>query len=936
MELSLQSKINYKSLHNRRENLIKKEMLHMQDSIDYNEFKRLHERYASDLEEADFAKYFLDINWRCWYKMKTGSSLSTNILSHEYYDYKEFIFIRERIEDEYNFERIFKISGNNLKILYEKYGQQYSFEEFGEKVLGIKPSRVVALKYKTNSKSVMLTQGVYSKEKDFEELRKKIFTEQKELIEQSYILSGWQVEDLHQIYGGRFSLSIFAENVLGIKERVALDAVKNKGTITEAFREEIVNFSTVKEIQERLVNEEKLHIGSQITKEQFERLYEKYKCFGISKEQFGIHILGLSSDSMNHFKNKKSVFMNYPINPWKIENLREKVIALEKLHIGDNITLEKFEELYEKYAGILSREIFAEEILDVSYEALKQLVHKNEKTSILGKIEISKSYIEDLRERIIKENNLEYNQLMNLSDMRKLYEKYESIFPEIFFYVSVLGVSKNSLVFRGTVKEAYILSDYKEDLKAIREAVIFENKLHCFDRINYIKLKKLHQKYAPKTREHIFAKEVLDIDQSVFDRIKLSPKNNAKILLDEPLPSTEEIKRLKDLVINKENLHRKDKIDYKKFRKLYLKYGRIMPEDMFAKEVLDITAKILSRIKLKKNENLKTQILLHTYMDKDQIEELKQALVYENLVYPNIEITLAEFENLYKKYEHILSPAEFAKQVLEMDAADFNSLVNKKEKTRKIFKTSTKDLNRTFSNEEKEKLKEYLNNGKTNREIAKLLWHPLQTVKYNIENLIQEGSVTKESIQRILVQRLYFQGNSKNAIIKETGLGLEEINAIIKDAKDKSKDKKKQQKNEKRSEQQNRVETLSYSKLRLRAIKVLDEYIENKANCQIIQRYIESSARQFISGEFKKSDIDLLGEAIEFLQSGEKEISLFARICVSFNEYEKANRFILGNLDNENVTKEGKRKLLEIRSKVQELLRNQAALKMVNERKKEL
>ena len=62
------------------------------------------------------------------------------------------------------------------------------------------------------------------------------------------------------------------------------------------------------------------------------------------------------------------------------------------------------------------------------------------------------------------ENGLEYNQLMNLSNMKKIYEKYESIFPEIYFYVSILGVSKNSLVFRGIVKEAYILSDCQEKM----------------------------------------------------------------------------------------------------------------------------------------------------------------------------------------------------------------------------------------------------------------------------------------------------------------------------------------------------------------------------------------------------------------------------------------------------------------------------------------
>ena len=77
--------------------------------------------------------------------------------------------------------------------------------------------------------------------------------------------------------------------------------------------------------------------------------------------------------------------------------IREGVIKSEGLHIKDEMTYEQFQRLYEKYAGKLSEEMFAEEILDISRVGFKNLKKgKSPNSIILGDIDIS----EEIKEKV--------------------------------------------------------------------------------------------------------------------------------------------------------------------------------------------------------------------------------------------------------------------------------------------------------------------------------------------------------------------------------------------------------------------------------------------------------------------------------------------------------------------------------------------------------
>ena len=78
-----------------------------------------------------------------------------------------------------------------------------------------------------------------------------------------------------------------------------------------------------------------------------------------------------------------------------------------------------------------------------------------------------------------------------------------------------------------------------------------------------------------------------------------------------------------------------------------------------------------------------------------------------------------------------------------------------------------------------------------------------------------------------------------------------------------------------------------------------------------IKQYIELSKANFEIKSFPNEELDVLGEAIEFIQGGIDEITLFVKICISFSEYKRANRFISENIYNDGITKEDIEKSME-------------------------
>lgn len=699
MEISLQSKINYKSVYKQREKMIEEERLHIKDEIEYARFVELHKKHAPEISEEDFARYFLDIDYTSYYRLQSGIRKTSIILEREFYVEEEFDEIEKQIIEEYGLQPNSSINYEKLIEIWNKYGERFPLKMFAEEVLQINAKRVDDMNFKRNSEAIIL---------------------------------------------------------------------KTKPEITR---------TQVRNLREKVAREAKLHMGESISIERFHELYNEYRIDGLDEKNFALKILGIQTDTYNRFikgkKAKIAVFSSYPINPDDICSFREKIINTENLRIG-TITVDRFWELYEKYGGILTAEVFVESILDNSIDTVKGAKRRKHDISILGKIEFPEEYLAKIREQVVIENQLKYNQLMSLEQMREIYRKMADkdkgcfLMGEKTFINKILGVATYNYqqLTSGATHRSYILADSEEvDLKDIRRRVIRENNLHYDDVLDYTEFHRLHEKYAPTVREYVFALQILDIDQRALDNIRhYKGTRNTHILLGEPLPTNDEIDEIKERVLREYGLKRNDKVNYKLFREMYTKYAGVMPEDMFAERVLDISAEELR--KMKHDELYRTKILLRTFLTPDQMKEARR--------------------------------------------------------------------------EAKEK----------------------------------EKQEKKERKTRI----------------------AEEKALLAKEKKVK---------------------------------KVLERWIINEGNIEIIKKYIAACKDCQEKGIFPRESLTILKEAIEFIQGGVWEITIFCKICISMAENRRAYDFISDNIGNEGIRIEDKEKLRKLQKEIKYTIKKEQALEML-------
>lgn len=501
----------------------------------------------------------------------------------------------------------------------------------------------------------------------------------------------------------------------------------------------------------------------------------------------------------------------------------------------------------------------------------------------MNKIELPEEYIEELQEKIRKENNLQYNELKSLNKMREFYTNYGGILSEKQFICLILGVPSYNYyqLTGGTTKESYIFANNaEENYEIIRRKVITENNLHYDDEINYKKLKKLHQKYAPKMREYIFADKILDINQGNLDNIRNDKKHKTHILLSEPLPKEDELLELKEKIIKKYKLHRRDDINYEKFRRFYNKFGGVMPEDMFAESILDLKKTSLKKIKYNLNEH--TKILLRTYMSREKIKEFKQKVRISNAIYPGKAITYEEFEELYNAYNHTLTKTEFSNIILRIH-------------TEKLRKLREKEVPEVCVGIERCK-------------------NDKEGLSLEIMNNIEKCVKSELNIEQIAAA-LFIPLDVAENYWKETAMRRKIPLKSLKKKRKKITD----------------FENLTFQTLEDKIRSILDGYVYNPKNVKIVQEYIKRCMNEFEKGRLQEDKLDILEESIAFSQSGTKSLEFFTKLCIKFQKYERAHRVINDNIDNEPVTKEERLVLRKLQTYLKHAMDRSKAVELLLE-----
>lgn len=712
MEISLQKTTNYQTTNLLRKRMIREEKLHIEDSIDYEKFQYLYKKYAPELEEREFAKYFLDIDFSAWYKLQSKERKNAVILKREYYIDEEFDEIENIMKEDCNLYSISSINYDTLTFLWNTYGDRFSLKMFAEEIFGLSDKRV---------------------------------------------------DDLNSNRNSSASINIDRKNL-------------------EFTRCEI------RELREKIIEDYNLHIESTLTLEEFNKIYNECNLYGLDEVTFGTKIFKIRQDTCRRFiKGKRPkiiIFSSYPVSSTSIIELREKVILLEKLKMK-KINPDEFWKLYDKYGGILTSSLFAEEILDTTLDLVRASKRKKHEISILGKIEITDENIENLRNKVIFKFNLKYHQLMTIREMRVIYNSMQSedlsyyIMSERDFIIKILGVPSYNYnqLDGGLTYESYILTDRADiDFIAIRKKVISENNLHYDDTIGYKKFHKLHQKYAKTVREHVFASKVLDICQQSLDNLRQC-KYNVHILLDEPLPTLKELIKLKEEVVNKYKIHRGDKLDYKKFKRMYNKYGGVMPEDMFSEYILDVSH--TSLLKIKRGEMQNTTLLIKTFMSPEEIENLRKQILLENNLVPGSEISVKNFNKLYNKYNHTLPKLFFARRVLGM--IEVTKQILDDEESNIVLKIPIKksSISRELLEDDIELLKQYLIEDVKLNEIAITLDVPPSWITKKCDELYEKNIISFDEVKHKKILRLYSLGNSPAKISQKLNIDVEDVKKLI-------------------------------------------------------------------------------------------------------------------------------------------------------------
>lgn len=834
MELSLQSRKDYKAMRNIRRTLIIKEKLHINDKIEYETFLILYKKYGGGLDEKSFAKYVLDIPYQKHYYLQCGKTKSTPILLREYVSIKELEKIQDEVKKVIYDLKLMQVDYNTLEMLYKRYGGRLSITMFGEEILGITPHTVECIKSDRNK-----------------------------------------------------SANLFSV--------INMDKIK------------------IRKKQNEIISAERLHIGDTITLEEFYKLYEKYGK-EISEGDFATKILQISSKSrFNAFKSGKNeyttILEKYIYNPESEYKLRAYVIKKENLHIDDTIDYTRFKELHRKYGVPLSEEMFAEEILDITAVGVKNMRVAGSKSAILSEIEIPQDYVLWLRDKIADENNLRQNQGITLEELKKLYQEYGGVLSQKLFAMKIFGVTQDSYntLMCGNNQKVNILKEYNPNrFVGLRSRIILENDLKYGEEMEYSRFQNFQKRYAPNENSTVFAEKVFDISAREFYNLKYGSSKKVNILLKEPLPTEEEFRQKKIEIGIEYGFHIKDMIDYQTFRTVYKRFGGILSEELFAEKIFDISRQTLNKIK--NDLERKAVIFGKTIITEDEIKKLIREVILDNNIYPEKPISLKEFKKMYKGHKHILSEKMFAELVLGIDKQCINKLRKKDcDTVRALYdmKEEYRKRPKYLTSKELLLIREALIQGLSEEAIATRLVMPLRILKRNLEIQHTYGNLLPAEIEAERIKRGI---DSTTLNEKETKPG------------DTS---KKEEKNAKKRLKEAEI-------LRKKKNKIIDDFDFTEKDLKTLRSYVLNCKERFKYGEFEEIEIPELEETMELIELEATDIRLFTRICVSFGLYKKASVFISNNIDNSKFTDIEKSKLRIIQRSINYANKKQNAVNMIS------
>lgn len=866
MEFSVERSINTKKRQTKvlRQEMIKKEKLHIHDIIDYQQFLELYNQYGQGLSKEDFGEIYLDLSRGDYYSLKKNRC---RILKNEEIDDEYICFIKQYVIKNFGLEKGKTVSYEEIQQMYQSIFTKLSETLFAEKILDISSHSLSCIKYDKTDRATIFT----------------------------------STDDTY------------------FRKEIPEKAIRKE--IRRKTRE--ANYA-IKEIKNTVAEDRKLHIGDKISYSQFQEIYEIYGKELYTEYDFAKTILGISEGKAKNLIHKKieevEIWKNETLDLDSLLEIREGVIKSEGLHIKDEITYEQFQRLYEKYAGKLSEEMFAEEILDISRVGFKNLKKgKSPISIILSNIDISEEIKEKVCQEIKKNAHIYKGKRISYEEFLYLYRKYAFVIKEIDFAEKILKINVTQFreLKKGKCKTTRVFNTddfevYDElELRQLRDIVIKENRLHIGDSISGQKFQRLYDTYGFGMSKEFFGEKILDMKPYRIRVILADSNENTIILLNEKV-SKDEFKRIRTRFLKSREHCIGDMINYKEFTRLYQQYGEKLSEVQFAEKILFITNDNLKAIRQNAKTGRETAIFGNLRLSDAYMAKLKARIIEKYALYFRQNITPEFFDKIYQETNTIFSKADFAKKILEVSQQSYYKMyVARMSETFVILGISGELKNkRNFLEMQTEVLKTLLEKGYDYQSIAKETNLTEKQVEQKANNFYDEGIADRQvSIQNYIYHQLKDgQRLDKNRIEEEDKTYILQIKEKI--AKDKQ-----------------------FEKLEDRCIDIVDDFKETKRSREQIMEYIQLCQERYAEDlkNMSRKTMETLQSVLEYLDSTNMTYNtFFIKACISQKNYTSANGFITFCMQKPDLTVQEKKDLQELRTMIREAIKINEARELIN------
>ena len=865
MEFSVERSINTKKRQAKvlRQEMIKKEKLHIHDVIDYQQFLELYNQYGQGLSEEEFGEIYLDLSRGDYYSLKKNRC---KILKNEEIDDEYICFIKQYVIKRFGLSKGKTVSYEEIQQMYQSVSTKMSETIFAEKILDISSHSLSCIKYDKTDRATIFT----------------------------------KTDDIY------FRAEIPEKTI--------------RKEIRKRTRE--AN-NAIKEIKNTIAEDRKLHIGDKISYSQFQEIYEIYGKELYTEYDFAKTILRISEAKAKKFIHKKieevEIWKNETIDLDSLLEIRKNMIKSEGLHIKDEITYEQFQELYEKYAGKLSEEMFAEEILDISRVGFKNLKKgKSPNSIILGDIDISEEIKEKVCQEIKKNEHIYKGKRISYEEFLYLYRKYAFVIKEIDFAEKILkinvtqfrelkkGKCKTTRVFNTDDFEVY---DERE-LKQLRDIVIKENRLHIGDSISGQKFQQLYDTYGFGMSKEFFGEKILDMKAYRIPIILADSTENTIILLNEKV-SKDEFKRIRTNFLKSREHCIGDMINYQEFNRLYQQYGEKLSEVQFAEKILFITNDNLKAIRQNAKTGRETAIFGNLRLSDAYMAKLKARIIEKYALYFRQNITPEFFDKIYQETNTIFSKADFAKKILEVSQQSYYKMYVARMSETFVILGISGDINnkRKFLELQEEMLKTLLDKGYDYKSIAKETNLTEKQVEQKANKFYDEGIVDRQvAIRNYIYHQLkHKQKLEENRIEEEDKTYIWKIKEKIK------KDRK-------------------FEELEDRCIDIVDDFKETQSSREQIMEYIQLCQERYAEHfeNMSPKTIETLQSVLEYLDLTNMTYNkFFIKACISQKNYKSANRFITFCMQKPGLTVQEKKDLQDLRTMIREAIKRNEAIELI-------